>query len=136
MKAVLDTDVIICLLTGDDPAKQGRAKALFEAAAAGGIDLFVTATALADALFVLTSPRLYGVSREAAAEMLSALLSSPGVHLEHERRMFSALSVYRETSLDFGDAYAAAAAMDLEDPLVYSFDRDFDRLTGVRRLEP
>jgi len=136
MRAAVDTDVIIRLLTGDDLGKQALARALFDAAAKGDVDLLVTSTVVADAVFVLTSPRLYSVRREDAAEMLLSLLTLPGVETEHEERTLGALELFRSSGMDFGDAYLAAFAMELEEPLVYSFDRDFDRVSGLRRLEP
>lgn len=55
----IDTDVIIRLLTGDDPQKQTAAKALFEQVERGTLTIAAPDTVIADAVFVLSSPRLY-----------------------------------------------------------------------------
>lgn len=56
--------------------------------------------------------------------------------LEHKSRAIVALTIFRTYKLDFGDAYTAAAALEDDDPEVLSYDRDFDRIPGLRRGEP
>jgi predicted nucleic acid-binding protein len=51
----IDTDVIIRLLTGDDPVKQDRAKALFRGVEDGSLTLQAPLTVIADAVHVLSS---------------------------------------------------------------------------------
>ena len=47
----------------------------------------------------------------------------------------AALDLYGRTErLDFGDAYLAARAELEGPPVVASFDRDFDRIEGIRRI--
>lgn len=52
----VDTDVIIRLLTGDDPDKQQAARKLFEQVAQGTLTLAAPDTVIADAVFVLLIP--------------------------------------------------------------------------------
>lgn len=40
------------------------------------------------------------------------------------------------SNLDFGDAMLVAEAQERGAQLIYSYDRDFDRIHGVTRLEP
>lgn len=136
MRVAVDTDVVIRLLTGDDPEKQRRAAALFESAGRGEVELAIPSTVVADAVFVLVSPRLYALDRHAAAQMLLSLITLPGVEPEHRDRTLEALATFAESNVDFGDAYLAAFARELPEPAVYSFDKDFDKLSGIRRLEP
>ena len=136
MTACLDTDVIVRFLTGDDPAKQQKAGELFARVVAGELALTVTPMAVADAVFVLTSPNLYAVPRPDAAEMLISLLTHPGFLVEHKSRMIVALTIFRSHNLDFSDAYTAAVALEDQSPEVVSYDRDFERVFGLRRTEP
>jgi len=132
----LDTDVIIRFLTGDDTEKQRRAATFFERVITGEVSVSITPMAIADAVFVLTSRNLYGVSRGDAAEMLISLITHPGFVVEHRSRMIATLTIFRTHNLDFGDAYTAAAALEDGEPQVLSFDGDFDRVTGLCRIEP
>lgn len=50
----VDTDVLIRLLTGDDPAKQAQAADLFEQVERGELQLAAPNTVIADAVYVLS----------------------------------------------------------------------------------
>ena len=55
----VDTDVIIRLVTGDDAAKQAAARVLFRAVEDGQLTVAAPYTVIADAVFVLASPRTW-----------------------------------------------------------------------------
>jgi predicted nucleic acid-binding protein len=64
------------------------------------------------------------------------MLRSRGFRVQDRRVVLKALNLYASTTLDFGDAYIAASMDRMGSRTVYSFDRDFDRIKGIRRLEP
>ena len=132
----VDTDVIIRLLTGDDPAKQAAAGALFERVEAGRLTVAAPDTVIADAVYVLASPRLYGLPRAEIAAQLSTLVALPAFQLQNRTQDLTALALYARTNLDFGDALLVAAMQDHGSHVLYSYDRDFDRLGGLNRQEP
>jgi predicted nucleic acid-binding protein len=135
--AYIDTDVIIRLLTGDDPLKQARSKALFERIERGELSIAAPATVIADAVHVLASPRLYNLSRADVAALLTPLVRLPGFHIRGRRTVNSALQLYAlHSRLDFGDALIASSMQQANSSTVYSYDRDFDRIPGIRREEP
>lgn len=135
-EAFVDADVIVRLLTGDDAGKQARAAALFERVEGGEIVLRTPPTTIADVVYVLTSPRLYALPRAQVAELLKVLVRLPGFAVDGREAVLGALDLFASTRLDFGDALIAASmALDGADT-VYSFDRDFDKLSGLRRREP
>jgi predicted nucleic acid-binding protein len=79
----VDTDVIIRLLTGDDPTKQAQAAALFEQVEQGHLQLTAPDTVIADAVYVLSSPRLYHLPRAGVAALLTALVRFPRLFIRH-----------------------------------------------------
>src|SRR5215467_16329472 len=100
----IDTDVLIRFLTGDDPDKQEAATALFEQVEQGLLTVQAPDTVIADAVYVLSSPRLYHLARPAIQEMLAALVRLPQFHLQNRWSVLQALDLFTETPLDFGDA--------------------------------
>ena len=70
----IDTDVIIRFLTGDDPEKQATATRLFEQIEQGLLTVQAPDTVIADAVYVLASPRLYHLPRRDVQEMLTTLV--------------------------------------------------------------
>jgi uncharacterized protein len=132
----VDTDVLIRFLTGDDPKKQKAAAALLKRAERGEVTLRTLDTAIADAVFVLTSPRLYRVAREDVRDMLSALVRLPGLDVDNRSIVLRALDLFAEYGVDFGDAMIVASMRDSGSSELFSYDGDFDRIEGVRRREP
>ena len=133
----VDTDVIIRLLTGDDPVKQAQAVILFELVEQGKLTLAAPDTVIADAVFVLASPRLYHVLRADVAALLTPLVQLPGFHVQNRRAVLTALSLYATTpNLDFGDALIIATMQEAGAQILYSYDTHFDRVVGITRQPP
>lgn len=133
---LIDTDIIIRLLTGDDLAKQARARDLFKRIEAGELTVFAPVTMIADCVYVLSSPNLYKLPRTEVVGLLLPILRLRGFRVQEQRTVLRALALYAATSLDFGDAYLAASMERLGSRTVYSYDRDFDHVQGIQRLEP
>src|SRR5437773_12323235 len=93
----VDTDIIIRLLTGDDPHKQTRAVELFKQVEAGGLILDAPDTVIADAVYVLASKALYARPRGEIKEVLTALVRLPGFRVRNKRVVLRGLDVYGVT---------------------------------------
>ena len=91
---------------------------------------------IADAVYVLASPRLYHLARPAIQEMLAALVRLPQFHVQHCWSVLQALDLFAATRLDFGDALIIASMRQQGSQVLYSYDADFDRTEGITRKEP
>lgn len=135
--AYLDTNIIIRLVTGDDPAKQDASRRLFESLEAGTISIAAPMSVIADAVYVLASPRLYALARPVIAAVLSRLLRIAAFRVQHRRVLLRALELYgRNASLDFGDAILVATMEHAHATAMYSYDHDFDQFANLTRHEP
>jgi predicted nucleic acid-binding protein len=134
--AYVDTDVIMRFLTGDDPTKQAEAASLFEAVEAGTAALAAPDTVIADAVYVLASPRLYHLPRTEIRSLLVPLLRLSGLHVENKRTIIQALDLYAATTLDFGDAMIVGTMRQSGSDTIYSYDQDFDHIPGLTRANP
>ena len=132
----VDTDVIIRLVTGDDPAKQAAARSLFERVESGDLTLLAPDTVIADAVYVLSSKRLYNLPRAEIQELLTTLLRLPLFKVRNRRALMRALEIYATTNVDFGDAMIAASMRQAASETIYSFDQDFDKRLGITRIQP
>ena len=82
----VDTNVVVRLLTGDDPQQAAAAKSLF---AAGPI--WIAKTVLLETGWVLHS--LYGFDESAIREAFTKLLGLKNVHTEDKPSMAAALAL-------------------------------------------
>src|SRR5579863_4434392 len=93
----IDTDVIIRFLTGDDPKKQAAAITLFEQVEQGVLAVAAPDTVIADAVYVLSSPRLYHLARSAVQELLSGLVHLAYFQVQNKTDVLRALELYGST---------------------------------------
>lgn len=132
----VDTDVVVRLLTGDDPVKQHAAEKLFSKVERGKQSLSAPDTMIADVVYVLASTRLYHLPRHDTCDMLVALIRLPNLPIENKSAVLRALDVFSATNLDFGDAVIISSMRQAGIATVFSFDRDFDHIEGIARSEP
>lgn len=136
MSRFVDTNVFIRLLTRDDPAKAERCLALFERAQRGEITLHTSEAIVAEIVYVLSSRVTYNLPRDVVATALRPVLLVPGLRLDHKASVLNALDRWERTRLDFEDCLAVEHILRMDLDGIYSYDRDLDRIAGIRRLEP
>jgi predicted nucleic-acid-binding protein len=104
----VDTNIFLRFLTKDMPEKAERVKSLLEQAQRGEIELLTSETVISELVFVLSSPRLYKLSREAVRTLLLPIVSLEGLKLPNRSMLLRPLDLYAATSIDFVDALAVA----------------------------
>jgi predicted nucleic acid-binding protein len=133
----LDANVFVRMLTQDEPAMTDSALRLFQRIRDGGVQARVLDATIAEVVYVLSSPNIYNLPRDEVRHHLQPLLSLSGLVLQNRARLLMALNLYTSNrSLNFADALVAAAALEESPAEMYSFDRGFDRVEGVVRVEP
>ncbi len=136
MKAFVDANIFIRLLTGDDPVKERQCLELFRRAKAGDVTLVTSSVIIAEVTFVLTSRATYNFSRRQVSLGLQPLLVLPHLQLEQKPAVMAALELWELTKLDFPDCLAVEMTQRMSLDAIYSYDRGFDRIPDIRRLEP
>ena len=132
----IDANVFLRFLTRDDPVKAERVKALLERAQRGEIALFTSESVITELVFVLSSPRLYQLSRDRVRSVLLPIVTLKGLQLPGRRAILRALDLYATTLMDFVDALAVGQMEASRMTEIYSYDEHFDSVQGITRLEP
>ena len=134
----LDTNVILRYLTRDDEAKAEACYRLFKRVQLGEEELFTCEAIVTEVVYVLSSHRAaYRLSNEEIKARLVPILTLRGLKLPQKRVYLEALDLYASSPfLDFEDALAAAHMRRQGVTRIMSYDRDFDRVPGLRRVEP
>lgn len=109
----IDTNVVVRLLTGDDPDQAARARALLERA-----QVFVPLTVMLEAEWVLRSA--YGFARGRVVDALTAFAGLEAVTVERPQILATALRRCA-AGMDFADALHLGAAEGCEG--FVTFDR-------------
>jgi uncharacterized protein len=134
----LDTNIFIRHLTRDVPEKAAACEALFQSIEAGDLQAWTSDLVVAELVFVLGAKEGngYGLRRQAIAQGLLPLLALPGLLLPSKRFYPRIFELYIQHRIDFVDAFNAALIEASGVPDLYSYDRDYDRIKSLRRLEP
>jgi predicted nucleic-acid-binding protein len=130
----VDTNVLIRYLA-DEPSEQAeRVGRFFEQIEDGVIEVWLEDVVLAEVVWVLSS--VYHASRDEIVAGLLRLLGSPSIKVRDKPALRTTLTHFRDRNVDFVDALLAAQTVSDGGTDIYSFDRDFDKLPGINRIEP
>ena len=133
-KALIDSNVILRYLTKDPPKMAEAALSTLDDAQKGKISLLLTPLTVAEVVWVLESFHGHGKTR--ISEIMGQFLFCEGLEVEDLDLIIEALTLYQAKNLDFADAFLTATALRKGPQAIYSFDRDFDRVPGITRIEP
>ena len=111
----VDTNVLVRLLTGDDPKQETAARSLFEDG-----PIWIAKTVLLETGWVLRS--LYGFEESVISDAFTKLLGLKNVHAEDESSVAAALSV-TEHGIELSDAMHLSSRPPGVD--FVSFDKSF-----------
>ncbi len=104
---LLDTNVLIRFLIGDNSAQKKQAEAWFKEGEKGTKDILVSAVVVAETCFVLES--FYKISRSDIARSLDVFLNQRWMKVP-ERDVLHALWAYYLKGLHFVDSYLCASS--------------------------
>ncbi len=132
----LDSNILLRHLTKDDPA-QGRACfAVIQALERGELTAWTSELVIAEVVFVLASKSLYNLDRARVRELVLPLIGLPGLRIPHKRMYDRVFELYATLPIDYVGAYHAALIELRGETDILSYDRHFDRVTGLHRHEP
>src|SRR5215210_4142841 len=130
----LETNIFLRHLRGDHPDFSPRATALLQHIEQGTLKVRTADTVIFETVFTLE--RVYKQSKEAIRDAFLPLIELPGIVLPGKRRFRKVFTYYIDKNISFADAYHAVLVESLRLTQIVSFDRDFNRIPAVTRVEP
>ncbi|MBA2449933.1 MAG: PIN domain-containing protein [Chloroflexi bacterium] len=130
----LDTNILLRHLTQDHPQHSPKATAYLARIERGELQVRTADTVVFETDFTLQ--RFYRQPKEAIRDVLLPLIELPGIVLPGKRRFQKVFDLYVERNLSFADAYHAVLMRHLKLTEIVTWDRGFDRVAGIRRIEP
>ena len=132
----LDTNIILRFLLNDDEVKASNCRKLFERLKDGSEEVLTSEEVISEVVYVLSS-KTYGLSHEEVRSKLIPVISLVGLRMPHKRLLIKGLDIYANyKDFDFEDAVSIAYMERDEIKEIYSYDRDFDSLPQIKRIEP
>lgn len=134
MKIFVDTNIFLRFLLADHPRQSPACKKLFEKAAKGEVKLVTLPIVIAEIAWVLHS--FYKEPFKEVAEKLRVILLFEGLDVSNRDALLLATQVFESKKIDFIDAYIASWIKSKNLAKVFSYDKDFDKIKEIKRIEP
>lgn len=131
---LLDTNVVLRFVLGDDASHQRQAARLFAEAEEGKVRLLLPSLVVAQIVWTLES--FYQASREYITGVLRALVTTPGVIPLEPRIIPRCVEIYGAYNIEIVDAYLVALAEETKTLTVATFNRKHFRHFPQLRLVP
>jgi predicted nucleic acid-binding protein len=130
----LDTNILLRHFLHDHPDHSTRASTFLARIERGELQVRISDIIVFECVFLLE--RRYKQPRTTVRELVLGFLALPGVILPGKRRLRRVFDLYVGRNIAFADAYHAVLMGQISIAEIVSFDREFDRVPGIRRVEP
>ena len=133
-KRFIDTNIFLRYLTKDDPSKYDKGREIFKKAIEGKITLVTSGMVIAELIWTLLS--YYKIAKADIVEKVTIIVSTENLYIPDKNIIADALVLYSRKNIDYIDAYNAVFMKYHGLDKIYSYDRDFDAIEGIKRTEP
>ena len=130
----LDANIILRFLTNDVPAQAERCEKLFVKVQEATVSIFLADITLADVVWILE--KYYKLPRTDIRLAMRRIIELKGLHCSNKAQALAALDYYVEKNIDWTDAFMASQLIAKGIHELYSFDKHFDRLDDLTKIEP
>lgn len=130
----IDANIFLRHLLQDHPDHSPRATAYLARIERGELRARTADTVLFEVVFTLQ--RSYRQPKALIRDVVLPLVDLPGIVLPGKRRFHDVFALYVDRNIAFADAYHTVLmrALGLEE--IVTFDRELDRVPGIKRVEP
>ena len=125
----VDTNIFVEIVSRRG-SKSDRCLRLLE----GETSLWTTDLVINELDWVLRS--FYDLEKEKIVESMRHILNLRSLSVLHRSWLMEALEIYATTNVDYTDCYDWVLAREEGINEVYSFDRHFDKIPGIKRRGP
>jgi predicted nucleic acid-binding protein len=131
---LVDTNVIVRFLLGDKDEKYKGIYELFKRIEEGTESVECPILIFFQVIFVLKS--VYRVKKDEIIEAMSLLLKYRNFYIARKSTLERTLHLWKRHNLDIIDCYLIACVEGKRGIKLYSYDRGFDKIESVERIEP
>ena len=130
----LDTNILLRHLLADLPKQSQAATAYFNRIEKGEVKVRISELVVFETVFTLE--RYYKQTKAKIREVILPLIELPNIVLPGKKRLRETFDLYVNLNLPFADSYHAILMKHLKLGEIITFDREFDRISGITRVLP
>jgi predicted nucleic acid-binding protein len=133
----IDTNVFIRFLTQDDPVKARASGEIIGRLERGDEEMLTSEMVIGEVVYILSARAHYGMTPVEIRDRLAPVVRVRGLRVAAKSVLLRGLDLYATyTFLDFEDALSVAHMESAGISEIVSYDRGFDRVEEVVRVEP
>lgn len=130
----LDTNFLLRYFTNDDEEKARAVLELLKRVEKNKEKIITSPLVMFETIFTLQS--YYGLSREEIRDLLLPVVNLRGLKLDLKDVFEKALEAYPKRKASFADIFNYYFMLNQGINEIYSFDKDFDKMEGIKRIAP
>lgn len=132
-KIFADTNIFIRLYLQDNPKLSPLAKDIISGCESGKFTLVICPVTILEIVWLLLS--FYKIPKEKILLFLEEILLISNIEIIDRPLIEKVVSIYKSRNIDVTDAYWIAVMEQEKIKGIFSFDHDFDKISGIKRLE-
>jgi len=130
----VDTNIFIRYFASDDLNKSKKVEELFQKIVQGEIECFTNQMVIAEIVWVLD--KFYNMDRQLICDNIEFVVNTPNLKVKEKNIILKAASIYRNSNIDFIDAYNYSYILANGAESIFSYDSHFDKLELIVRTKP
>lgn len=128
----LDTNILLRFVLKDHPKYSPKAESIIKKIDQGEVEVYISWPTILEAVFVLQ--RSIKLPKKEIAEKLLPIFHLENVNLEQKALLDATFKYYVDKNISLTDAYNATLMGKKKIKNIYSFDEDFDKFPGIKRI--
>lgn len=133
-KRFIDANVLLRALVHDDAVRSQPSIELVRRVNRGEETVATNHAVLTEVVFVLL--KSYRKSKDETRTLVMSILNMKGLDVPERDVFLEALDLFCDVNISFGDAYTAVQMRERGIVEIYSRDREFARVSWLKRVEP
>ena len=130
----IDTNIFLRYFTRDDEKKAGEVLKLLKRVERNEEKVLTSPLVIFETIFTLET--YYKIERKEIKKLLQPILNLRGLKLDFKDVFESALELYSKKKISFADAFNTCFIRGQQIKEIYSFDEEFDKIEGIKRIIP
>ncbi|MBS4031248.1 MAG: PIN domain-containing protein [Clostridiales bacterium] len=134
MKRIIDANIILRFLLNDLSEQADQCTLLLKRLERNIEQAFLPDILLGD--IVWTLEKFYRTPKRKIGELLIPIINLRGLRCSSKETIRTAMRIYAEKNIDWSDAFVGAQMLASRQYTIYSYDHDFDKIDGIKRIVP
>ena len=131
---IIDANIVLRFLTNDELEMARDCEMLLLRVEENREQVYLPDIIVAD--IVWTLEKFYKVPKAEIRELLLPVVGLKGMRCSSKSTIRQAFDIYIEKNIDWTNASVAASMLTSGQEVIYSYDRDFDKIDGFNRSVP